>query len=171
MSEHDATHRYTLPHHKLIAYQAAVDLLLAVRDANIRDTKLRDEEGYPGVKPPWGQLTAIDLNDGTVAWQVPLGEHAELTKRGVPKTGTELYGGSVVTAGGILFIGATKDLKLRAIDSSSGATLWETQLEYGGFATPSTYSVNGKQYVVIAAGGGGKMGTTSGDAYVAFALP
>jgi quinoprotein glucose dehydrogenase len=134
-------------------------------------TKLRDADGYPGVKPPWGQLTAIDLNDGTIAWQVPLGEHAELKARGVPKTGTELYGGSIVTAGGILFIAATKDLKFHAIDSTTGATLWETQLEYGGFATPSTYSVNGKQYVVMAAGGGGKMGTPSGDAYVAFTLP
>jgi quinoprotein glucose dehydrogenase len=134
-------------------------------------TKLRDSEGYPGVKPPWGQLTAINLNEGTIAWQVPLGEHPELTVRGVPKTGTELYGGSIVTAGGIIFIGATKDLKFRAINSATGATLWETQLEYGGFATPSTYSVNGKQYVVIAAGGGGKMGTASGDSYVAFTLP
>jgi len=89
----------------------------------------------------------------------------------VPKTGTELYGGSIVTAGGILFIAATKDLKFHALSSSTGETLWETQLEYGGFATPSTYSVNGKQYVVIAAGGGGKMGTTSGDAFVAFTLP
>jgi quinoprotein glucose dehydrogenase len=89
----------------------------------------------------------------------------------VPRTGTELYGGSIVTAGGLVFIGATKDLKFRAIGSGAGATLWETQLEYGGFATPSTYSVNGKQYVVIAAGGGGKMGTASGDAFVAFTLP
>ncbi len=134
-------------------------------------TKLRDSEGYPGVKPPWGQLTAYDLNDGTLAWQVPLGEHRELTARGVPKTGTELYGGSIVTAGGVIFIAATKDLKFRALSSSAGETLWETQLEYGGFATPSTYSVNGKQYVVIAAGGGGKMGTASGDAFVAFTLP
>lgn len=134
-------------------------------------TKLRDADGYPGVKPPWGQLTAIDLNEGTIAWQVPLGEHPELTARGVPKTGTENYGGCITTAGGLLFIGATKDLKFRAINSSTGATLWETDLEYGGFATPSTYAVNGKQYVVIAAGGGGKMGVASGDAYVAFTLP
>ncbi|MBI1789472.1 MAG: pyrroloquinoline quinone-dependent dehydrogenase, partial [Acidobacteria bacterium] len=134
-------------------------------------TKLRDGGGYPGVKPPWGQLTAIDLNEGTIAWQVPLGEHPELTARGVPKTGTELYGGSIVTAGGVVFIGATKDLKFRAIHSGTGETLWETQLEYGGFSTPATYMIDGKQYVVIAAGGGGKMGTASGDAYVAFALP
>src|SRR5262249_32045598 len=119
-------------------------------------TKLRDADGNPGVKPPWGRLTAIDLNEGTIAWQVPLGEVPELTARGVPKTGTELYGGSIVTAGGLVFIAATKDLKFHAIDSSTGATLWETQLEYGGFATPATYSVHGKQYVVIAAGGGSK---------------
>ncbi len=134
-------------------------------------TKLRDAEGYPGIKPPWGQLTAIDLNQGTIDWQVMLGEHPELTARGIPKTGTENYGGSVATAGGVLFIAATKDLKFRAIDSKNGATLWETNLEYGGFATPATYTVKGKQYVVIAAGGGGKMGTPSGDAYIAFTLP
>lgn len=134
-------------------------------------TKLRDADGNPGVKPPWGQLTAFDLHDGTIAWQVPLGEIPALTARGVPKTGTELYGGSIVTAGGVIFIGATKDLKFHAIDSATGKTLWEAQLEYGGFATPSTYSLHGKQYVVIAAGGGGKMGTASGDAYIAFTLP
>lgn len=134
-------------------------------------TKLRDADGYPGVKPPWGQLTAIDLNEGSIAWQIPLGEHAELTARGVPKTGTELYGGSIVTAGGVIFIGGTKDLKFRAIHSGNGATLWETGLEYGGYSTPATYMAGGKQYVVIAAGGGGKMGSPSGDAYVAFALP
>jgi quinoprotein glucose dehydrogenase len=134
-------------------------------------TKLRDADGYPGIKPPWGQLTAIDLNKGDIVWQVTLGEHPELTARGVPKTGTENYGGSIATAGGLLFIGATKDLKFRAINSATGETLWETQLDYGAFATPATYSVKGKQYVVVAAGGGSKLGAASGDAYVAFTLP
>ncbi|HJQ27458.1 MAG TPA: PQQ-binding-like beta-propeller repeat protein [Blastocatellia bacterium] len=129
-----------------------------------------DPQGYPAVKPPWGTLTAIDLNRGEIGWQIPLGEFAELTKRGIPITGTENYGGPIVTAGGLIFIGATKDEKFRAFDKRTGKLLWETQLPAGGYATPSTYEVNGKQYVVIACGGG-KMGTKSGDAYVAFALP
>jgi quinoprotein glucose dehydrogenase len=133
-------------------------------------TKLRDADGYPGVKPPWGQLTAIDLNEGTIVWQVLLGEHPELTARGIPKTGTLNMGGSIVTAGGLVFIGATMDERFRAFDAKTGKTLWETQLEAGGYATPCTYDANGKQYVVIAAGGGGRCGTKAGDAFVAFAL-
>ncbi len=129
-----------------------------------------DPEGYPAVKPPWGTLNAIDLNQGTILWTVPLGEFPELTKRGIAQTGTENYGGPVVTAGGLIFIGATKDEKFRAFDKSTGKVLWETQLPAGGYATPCTYGVNGRQYVVVAAGGG-KMGTPSGDAYIAFALP
>ncbi len=129
-----------------------------------------DPDGYPAVKPPWGTLNAIDLNKGEIVWKVPLGELPELVKRGRPKTGTENYGGPIVTAGGIVFIGATKDEKFRAFDKKTGQVLWETSLPAGGYATPSTYSVGGKQYVVIAAGGG-KMGTKSGDSYVAFALP
>jgi quinoprotein glucose dehydrogenase len=129
-----------------------------------------DPDGYPAVKPPWGTLNAIDLNRGELLWQVPLGEVAELTARGIPPTGTENYGGPVVTAGGLIFIGATKDEKFRAFDKETGEVLWEADLPAGGYATPATYSVDGRQYVVIAAGGG-KMGTKSGDAYVAFALP
>jgi quinoprotein glucose dehydrogenase len=129
-----------------------------------------DPDGYPAVKPPWGTLNAIDLNKGEIVWKKALGELPELTKQGLAPTGTENYGGPIVTAGGLVFIGATKDEKFRAFDKTTGALLWETSLPAGGYATPSTYSVGGKQYVVIAAGGG-KMGTKSGDAYVAFALP
>ena len=130
-----------------------------------------DQEGYPAIKPPWGRLNAIDLNRGTILWQVTLGEFPELTERGLPPTGTENFGGTIVTAGGLVFIGATKDEKFRAFDKESGKILWEYQLEAGGYATPSTYEVDGKQYVVIAAGGGGKLGTHSGDSFVAFSLP
>jgi quinoprotein glucose dehydrogenase len=130
-----------------------------------------DQEGYAAIKPPWGQLTALDLNKGEIVWQVRLGEHKELTARGIPPTGTQNIGGSVVTAGGLLFIGATQDEKFRALDTSNGKILWEAQLPAGGYASPCTYELKGKQYVVIAAGGGGKPRTRSGDAYVAFALP
>jgi len=129
-----------------------------------------DSEGYPAIKPPWGTLNAIDLNTGEYVWKVRLGEFEELTKKGIPQTGTENYGGPAVTAGGLLFIGATKDEKFRAFNKTTGELLWETNLPAGGYATPSVYDVNGKQYIVIAAGGG-KMGTKSGDSYVAFSLP
>jgi quinoprotein glucose dehydrogenase len=129
-----------------------------------------DPEGYPAVKPPWGTLNAIDLNAGTIAWTVRLGEVPALNRRGIPLTGTENYGGPVATDGGLIFIGATKDERFRAFDKHTGEMLWETALPAGGYATPATYAVNGRQFVVIAAGGG-KMGTRSGDTYVAFALP
>jgi len=128
-----------------------------------------DQDGYPAVKPPWGTLNAINLNTGVINWSVPLGEFPELTKKGIPPTGTENYGGPVVTSGGLIFIAATKDEKFRAFDQENGRLLWETQLPAGGYATPATYEVDGKQYVVIAAGGG-KMGTKSGDFYLAYAL-
>lgn len=133
--------------------------------------KFEDQFGYPAVKPPWGVLTALDLNKGEIAWQVPVGEHAELTARGVRGTGTEMIGGAIVTAGGLILLGATRDEKFRALDKDSGKLLWETQLEAGGYATPSTYQVRGRQFVVIAAGGGGKLNTKPGDSFVAFALP
>ncbi len=133
--------------------------------------QFRDHEGYPAIKPPWGQLNAIDLNGGQFVWRTTLGEYPELTARGVPKTGTENFGGSIVTAGGLVFIGGTKDEKFRAFDKSTGQQLWEAKLPAGGYATPSTYAVRGRQYVVIAAGGAGKLGTKAGDAIVCFALP
>jgi quinoprotein glucose dehydrogenase len=130
-----------------------------------------DHEGYPAIKPPWGLLNAIDLNTGEFAWRVPLGEFAELTARGVPITGTETFGGSIVTAGGLVFIAGTKDERIRAFDKATGQILWEHALPAGGYATPATYMVDGRQFVVIAAGGAGKLGTKAGDAFVAFALP
>jgi len=130
-----------------------------------------DAEGYAAIKPPWGNLTAYNLNKGEIAWQVTLGEFKELTARGIPPTGTQNIGGSVVTAGGLVFIAATQDEKFRAFHKTTGKLLWETDLPAGGYASPCTYEANGKQYVVIAAGGGGKPRTRSGDAYVAFALP
>lgn len=131
---------------------------------------LTDEEGYPGVKPPWGTLNAIDLNTGEILWKVPLGVYPELIARGLPPTGTQNLGGPVVTAGGLLFIGATRDRMFRAFHTETGEVLWEHPLPGGGNATPSVYSVDGKQYVVIAAGGGGRVGSPSSDAYVAFTL-
>jgi quinoprotein glucose dehydrogenase len=129
-----------------------------------------DEEGYPAVKPPWGTLNAIDLNSGELLWKVPLGEYDQLTKRGLPPTGTQNFGGTIVTAGGLVFVGASKDEKFRAFDKKTGKILWEVKLPAGGYATPCTYEINGKQYVVIAAGGGGKNETKKGDSYIAFTL-
>lgn len=129
-----------------------------------------DHEGYPGISPPWGTLNAIDLNKGEVRWKIPLGEYPALTAKGVKNTGTDNYGGPVVTANGLLFIGATTyDRKFRAFDKRTGALLWEAELPASGNATPSLYVVNGKQYIVIACGGG-KNGAASGGTFVAFAL-
>lgn len=134
-------------------------------------TYFNDPNGYPANKPPWGSLTAIDLNKGEFAWQIRLGEYPELTAKGIPQTGTENFGGTIVTAGGLVFVGGTKDEKFHAFDKATGKLLWDAHLPAGGYATPCTYSVNGRQYVVIAAGGGGKLRTKSGDSYIAFALP
>ncbi len=131
----------------------------------------RDPDGYPANSPPWGTLTAIDLDRGTFRWQVPLGTYPELEAKGSPPTGTFNIGGPLVTAGGIVFIGAAMDERFHAFDARNGKLLWEFQMEAGGYATPSTYEMNGRQFVVIAAGGGGKPGTKSGNAYYCFALP
>lgn len=131
--------------------------------------KFLDNNGYPAINPPWGTLTAIDLNTGKHLWKKTLGELKELTAKGIAPTGTENYGGPVITAGGLLFIAATKDGMFRAFDKTNGKLLWETELPAAGYATPSTYEADGKQYVVIACGGG-KLGTKKGDSYVAYAL-
>lgn len=132
--------------------------------------KFLSPEGYPAIAPPWGTLTAIDLNTGNHVWKTPLGEYPELKAKGIPATGTENYGGSIVTAGGLLFIAAARDGMIRAFNKRTGQLLWEYALPAPGFATPSIYELHGKQYLVIACGGG-KLRTRSGDAYVAFALP
>jgi len=133
--------------------------------------KFYDPDGYPAVVPPWGTLNAIDLNTGEYLWKIPLGDYPELAAHGMANTGTENYGGPIVTAGGVLFIGATIfDKKFRAFDSRTGKLLWETILPFAGLATPATYMVNGKQYVVIAAAGGRDNKPARGE-YVAFALP
>ncbi len=128
-----------------------------------------DQLGYPAIKPPWGTLNAIDMNTGEILWKSTLGDTPDLKAQGHEPTGTENYGGPVVTKGGVLFIAATKDEMFRVFDKKTGAMLWETKLPAGGYATPSAYEVGGVQYVVIAAGGG-KMGTAEGDAYVAFRI-
>lgn len=130
---------------------------------------LNSDEGYPAISPPWGTLTAYDLNAGEIAWQVPLGEYEELREKGIPPTGTLNWGGPAVTAGGLVFIAATQDQMFRAFDRATGEVLWETKLPTGGFASPSVYEVDGKQYIVIACGG--TRDTPAGNQYVAFSLP
>jgi quinoprotein glucose dehydrogenase len=133
--------------------------------------KFLDPDGYPAVAPPWGTLNAINLNTGEYAWKIPFGEYPELAEKGLKNTGTESYGGPIVTAGGLLFIGATNhDRKFRAYDKTNGALLWEATLPFSGNATPATYESGGRQFVVIAASGGKSRGPRGG-VYVAFALP
>jgi quinoprotein glucose dehydrogenase len=131
-----------------------------------------DPDGYPAVQPPWGTLSAINLNTGEYAWRVPLGEYPDLAAAGLVNTGTENYGGPIVTAGGLLFIAATNfDKKFRAFDKETGKLLWETTLPLSADSTPATYEVHGRQYVVVFATGGKTRGNTASGVYVAFALP
>jgi quinoprotein glucose dehydrogenase len=133
---------------------------------------LEDNEGYPGIKPPWGLLNCYDLSTGKVLWRVPLGELEKLTRQGVPTTGSQNLGGASVTAGGLVFVAGTEDEKLRAFDTDTGAELWSAKLPFAGTAAPAIYEVGGREFVVITASGDGRVGGASGagDAYVAFAL-
>jgi len=134
--------------------------------------KFLDPDGYPATAPPWGTLNAINLNTGEYAWKIPLGEYPELVQLGLKDTGSENYGGPIVTAGGLVFIAATNhDRKIRAFDKATGVLLWEATMPSSGNATPATYEVNGRQYVVVAAGGGKSRSGGPGGVYVAFALP
>jgi quinoprotein glucose dehydrogenase len=141
--------------------------------------KFLDIDGYPAVAPPWGTLNAINMNTGEYAWKIPLGEYPEMAVKGIKDTGSENYGGPIVTAGGLVFIAATLyDNKFRAFDKATGTLVWETRLPFTGDATPSTYSVDGRQYIVVATSTGRPSPTirnagppTAGGAYVAFALP
>jgi quinoprotein glucose dehydrogenase len=134
---------------------------------------LVDHEGFPGIKPPWGLLNCYDLRTGKALWRVPLGELESLSAQGQPITGSQNLGGATVTAGGLVFVAGTEDEKLRAFDADTGRELWSAKLPFAGTAAPAVYSVAGKQYVVVTATGGGRVGGKSGtgDAYVAFRLP
>lgn len=170
--DRDAIARYVLDMHERTAeekqgiFERSPDVIYS----NTGYIRFLTPEGYPAVTPPWGTMNAIDLNKGEIKWQVPLGEYKELKEKGIPPTGTENYGGPVATAGGVVFIAASRDEKFRAFDKESGKILWEHDLPAAGYATPSVYEVDGKQFVVIACGGG-KSGTKSGDNYLAFSLP
>ncbi len=166
-----------------------VDFLLTGRDSGVVDEAaakadrswqkyrnegyilFRDPDNYPPIKPPWGTLNAIDLNKGEIRWTIPFGEYPELAAKGMTNTGTDNYGGPVVTQSGLLFIGATSfDNKFHAYDRATGQLLWEAKLPAAGNATPSVYEINGREYVVIVCGGG-KNEAKSGGSIVAFALP
>ena len=156
---------------------AAVNLETAAQDPNFQKYRnegyilMRDPEGYPPLTPPWGTLNAIDLNSGEIRWKIPLGEYPELVAKGIKNTGSDNYGGPVVTKSGLLFIGATNfDKKFRAFDKLTGKLLWETVLPAAGNATPSVYEIGGREYIVIVCGGG-KNDAPSGSSIVAFALP
>ena len=134
--------------------------------------KFLDPDGYPAIAPPWGTLSAIDLSTGRFLWKIPFGEYPDLARGGMKDTGSENYGGPIVTAGGVLFIGATVyDRKFHAFDVRNGRLLWEYELPFAGMATPATFSVDGKQYVVTVSSGGRDPKSPVGGAYIAFTLP
>ncbi|GMW03796.1 MAG: hypothetical protein AMXMBFR84_49300 [Candidatus Hydrogenedentota bacterium] len=146
--------------------------LAKVDEAGIAtQSRFVDPQGYPAIQPPWGTFNCLNLAKGTLEWQTPFGEYPELMEKGIAPTGTENFGNSICTAGGVVFASGTKDAKFRAMHPDTGKVLWEHQLEAGAYAGPATYMTGGRQFIVVAAGGGGKLGTPSGDAYVAFALP
>ena len=150
------------------------DLTYRRKAIDVRQNKFwHPETLWPCQQPPWGVLSSIDLATGDYDWQVPLGEVPELTAQGVPPTGTINMGGPIVTAGGLLFIGGSNDRRFRAFDTASGRVLWEGRLEGSGHANPMTYigPESGRQFVVIAAGGGNKLSHRFTDALQAFALP
>ena len=155
---------------KYVGKLSAIDSFRKVPYQPSGYNKFLSKSNFPALSPPWGVLNAIDLNTGEYIWKTTLGEDSVFKARGVKETGSENYGGAVVTKGGLLFIAATKDKKFRAFNKRTGKLLWETDLPAAGFATPATYEINGRQFIVIACGGG-KLGTESGDSYVAFALP
>ena len=151
-----------------------------IQDSVSKDARIRysveipffvDLYGAPAISPPWGTLNAVDLRSGSILWKIPLGEYPDMVAKGIRQTGAKNFGGPVATAGSILFIAATPDEKIRAFSTHSGELLWEYKLPAAAYATPSIYVIDGKQYVVIAAGGGGKNATKYGDSIIAFALP
>jgi quinoprotein glucose dehydrogenase len=133
-------------------------------------TKFLDIDGYPGIRPPWGTLNAINLNTGEYVWTKTFGSYPELEAKGIPQTGSESYGGPIITKTGLLFIAGTKDKQFKAYNKATGDLVWQTTLPAAAFATPSTYEAGGRQYIVLACGGT-KLGAEKGDSYVAFALP
>ena len=143
------------------------------RSQNGEYARFWTEDGWPCQQPPWGTLNAVNLNTGEIAWKVPLGVVDELVNKGLPPTGTPNIGGSIVTAGGLVFIAGSNDSRFRAFDARTGKELWVTKLDASGHATPMTYlgKRSGKQYVVIAAGGGGQFSETVSDSLIAFTLP
>jgi len=156
-------------HQAFIAPQRVTDTFRNLPFTNTGYNKFLSKEGYPAMRPPWGTLNALNLNSGEWVWKDTLGDYPEFLAHGI-HTGTENYGGPVVTAGGIVFIAATRDGKIRAFNKMNGKLIWEYTLPFPGYATPAVYEMNNKEYLVIACGGG-KLGTRSGDSYMAFALP